>query len=212
MNPIMTEAPSFIVPEAPSFIVTEAPSFLVAEARFLLRQKLGFYCGRSSVFIAAEARFLLRQKLGFYCGRSSVFFLSSRAQRRWRAVEGSPPGGMLAAFPRLRFASRTSARHDTYDDRSAFRAALMRMSSLQLNALHEARPSRSTVFYCARSTVFIVAEARFLFCHPERSADGAQSRDRHRAACLRRSLDCGSLREPLLGMTRTTIDPLLQQP
>ena len=185
----MTEAPSFIVPEAPSFIVTEAPSFLVAEARFLLRQKLGFYCGRSS-----------------------VFFLSSRAQRRWRAVEGSPPGGMLAAVPRLRFASRTSARHDTYDDRSAFRAALMRMSSLQLNALHEARPSRSTVFYCARSTVFIVAEARFLFCHPERSADGAQSRDRNRAACLRRSLDCGSLREPLLGMTRTTIDPLLQQP
>src|SRR5665213_2306511 len=112
MNPIMTEAPSFIVPEAPSFIAT-------------------------------EAQFLLRQKLGFYCGRSSVFFLSSRAQRRWRAVEGSPPGGMLAAVPRLRFASRTSARHDTYDDRSAFRAALMRMSSLQLNALHEARPSRS---------------------------------------------------------------------
>jgi hypothetical protein len=44
--------------------------------------------------------------------------------------------------------------------------------------------------------------------HPERSAEGAKSKDGDRVARLRLSLDCGSLREPPLGMTRTMIAPL----
>jgi hypothetical protein len=59
----------------------------------------------------------------------------------------------------------------------------------------------------------IVAKvASIFFGHPERSAEGAKSKDGDRLARSRRSFDCGSLCEPPLRMTKATITALSGNP